>query len=318
MKFERICVVGVGGVGGYFGGKMAYFFERQPEHRRQVYFVARGPHLACLQRDGLVLNTPNQAAITCRPTRATDNVLELPTPDLYLVCVKSYDLSAVIRAIQKNMYAETVVLPLLNGVDICERIRSILAIGIVLPACVYIGTHIDRPGVVTQHGGDGTILCGPDALFPRFDPQELSGLFMEADLKLVWNSDPYPAIWQKYIFIAGFGLVTAHSGKTLGQIIADETCRKQVCSIMAEIVVIARRKGILLPDNIVEASWNKASNFPPETKTSYQRDIETAGKRDEGELFGGTVIQISKQEGIPTPVTSALYADIQKRRMTQG
>jgi ketopantoate reductase len=60
---------------------------------------------------------------------------------------------------------------------------------------------------------------------------------------------------------------------------------------------------------------NKASNFPPETKTSYQRDIETTGKKDEGELLGGTIIRIGRQAGIPAPNTAALYADIQKRRM---
>ena len=310
MAFERICVVGVGGVGGYLGGHMAYSIERQPALGRQIYFVARGPHLAAIQRNGLMLNTSKRSGLICNPTLATDNLLEIPTPDLYLVCVKSYDLDAVVHAIKKNMQPDTVILPLLNGVDIYERIRGTLADGLVLPACVYIGTHIESPGVITQRGGDGAILCGPDPELPDFDPHALSAVFEQSQLDFTWHPDPYPAIWQKYVFIAAFGLVTAHSGKTLGQTLADEEDRKQVSAIIEEIAAIARGRGIVLPDDIVTASFNKARHFPPETRTSYQRDVETVGKENEGDLFGGAIMRMGQQLGIPTPATAALYAGL--------
>ena len=111
MPFEKICIAGVGGVGGFFGGQMARAIERQMSRPRQIYFLARGAHLEQIRRSGLMLNTPGQAGMLCRPTLATDNLLEIPAPDLYLVCVKSYDLAAVIQAIQKNMRADTVILP---------------------------------------------------------------------------------------------------------------------------------------------------------------------------------------------------------------
>ena len=286
MTFEKICIAGVGGVGGFFGGRMAYSVEQKSDPSRQIYFIARGAHLGRIRCSGLTLNTSIQSAMVCRPAMATDNILEIPTPDLYLVCVKSYDLTATMQAIRKNMHADTVILPLLNGVDVYERIRAVVTGGIVLPACVYIGTHIESPGVVTQEGGDGTVLCGPDPVFPDFDPRELGNLFLESGLKFAWHSDPYPAIWQKYVFIAGFGLVTAQSGKTLGQIMADERLKSQVRAIMEEIVAIGRWKGIALPDDIAAASLNRAFSFPPETRTSYQRDVESAGKTCAFRVFG--------------------------------
>lgn len=306
MTFEEICVVGIGGVGGFFGGRMA-----SSARSRQIYFIARGAHLEKIQRSGLTLNIPAQTGMVCRPAFATDNILEIPTPDLYLVCVKSYDLNAILQSIRKNMRTNTVILPLLNGVDVCERIRAVLTGGIVLPACVYIGTHIESPGVITQKGGDGTVLCGPDPQFPDFDPQQLCDLFRESGLLLQWNPDPYPAIWQKFVFIAGFGLVTAQSRKTLGEIMADEWLKDRVRAIMEEVVAIGRRKGIALPENLASISLNKGSSFPPETRTSYQRDVE-AGKRNEGDLFGGTIIRMGLQTGVPTPATSALYTELQK------
>jgi len=82
---------------------------------------------------------------------------------------------------------------------------------------------------------------------------------------------------------------------------------------MQEIFNIAKEKGIELPPDIIEESINKANNFPYDTKTSYQRDVESKGKTNEGDLYGGTIVNEGKALGIPTPVTSSIYAEIQNR-----
>ena len=103
----------------------------------------------------------------------------------------------------------TVIIPLLNGVDIVERIRAILDKGIVLPACLYLGTHIESPGVINQSGGNGIIIFGPDPKYPEYSGENVKAFFQKTGIKYEWYDDPLPKIWEKYMFIAAFGLVTA-------------------------------------------------------------------------------------------------------------
>lgn len=312
MRLNNIWVYGVGGVGGYFGGKIACAVAAREPSPRKVFFIARGPHLEEIRKKGLILNTSDQTGMICKPEQATDNADELPAPDLCLICIKIYDLDHVVRKLRDKIKDGTVVVPLLNGIDIYERIRSILRRGVVLPACVYVGTHIEGPGVVTQKGGDGTILCGADPAVPRFDYAPIVDFFRESGISFEWRDDPYKAIWEKYIFIASFSLVTALFRKTLGEVFRDQALRELARGIMTEIVLLARKKGIELAEDVVDSSLAKAGNFPFETKTSFQRDVETKGSRNEADLFGGTIIRSGKTLGVETPITRSVYAKLQR------
>jgi 2-dehydropantoate 2-reductase len=292
----QVCVCGIGGVGGYFGGKLA-----SSGGNGAVHFIARGEHLRRIRRDGLTLKTPSGTSIS-RPAAATDNPEELPVCDLVIIAVKSYSLPEILPRLKGIIGEKTVILPLLNGVDIPERIRSIIENGCILPACVYVGTHIESPGVVSQSGGDGKILFGPGPETPDFNPSWINSLFGKAGILSEYYTDPYPPIWMKYIFISAYGLVTAAYGKTLDEVYSDLGMRETVRGIMGEIESIARKRGVNLPGNAVEISLEKAKNFPPGTKTSFQRDVENGG-RNEGDLFGGTIIRMGNELGIRVPVT---------------
>jgi 2-dehydropantoate 2-reductase len=310
MNTQTIWVYGVGGVGGYIGGKIARFLQNERRKDTGLYFIARGEHLNEIQKKGLVLNMGNEKGLVCVPTRATDNIEGLPSPDLCLLCVKSYDLDAVCGDLNVHIKPETIIIPLLNGVDIYERSRRVLTNGIILPACIYVGTHIERPGVVTQKGGEGKMLIGKDPEYPDFYPEEILRFLNEASISFQWFENVLSPIWEKYLFIAGFGLVSAASGKTLGQILEDAESRQLVIGIMEEIFHISKQKQVVLPENIIAVSMAKACTFPPETKTSYQRDVEQNEKRNEGDLFGATIMRMGKETGIPTPVTESIYKKI--------
>ncbi len=312
MSLNNIWVYGVGGVGGYFGGKIALAVGKHGPSSRKVFFIARGRHLEEIQKRGLTLNTSDQMGMICKPERATENADELPAPDLCLICVKSYDLDQVVRKLADRIKDETIILPLLNGVDIYERARGILPRGVVLPACVYVGTHIEDPGVVTQKGGDGAILCGADPEAGQLDYTPLIEFFHEAGIRFEWRDHPYTAIWEKYIFIASFGLVAALFRKTLGEVFSDQALRELVRGIMNEVALLARKKGVDLPEDVVDSSLAKAKSFPFETKTSFQRDVETKGSRNEADLFGGTIIRTGKTLGVDTPITRSIYEQLQR------
>jgi 2-dehydropantoate 2-reductase len=315
-EIKRVCVFGTGGVGGYFGGRIAEKITSEKLAGYEVYFIARGEHLRAIQSRGLKVITPERT-FAARPTLATGDVDEAPSAELFLLCVKAYDLEQAVRSIQPKVKDNTVIIPLMNGVDIYERIRKALErrAGIVLPACLYLGTHIDSPGVIDQNGGSGAIICGPDPRYPEYTGDNIKAFFRQMGLGLDWQADPYPAIWGKYIFIAAFGLVSAASGKSLGEIMENAEMKGRVRAIMQEITAIAGKKGIRLPGDIIEKSLNKALGFPYEARTSYQRDIERArssagsggGGKNEGDLYGGTILREGLRLGIATPATEAVW-----------
>ena len=308
---KRVCIYGTGGVGGYFGGRIAEAFTNPQFKDYRIYFIARGEHLQAIKQHGIVVKTPDRI-ISARPTRATNDIGEIPSPDLFLLCVKSYDLNQAFAAIKNVANENTIIIPLLNGVDIVERIRIVTDKSIVLPACLYLGTHIESPGVINQNGGNGVIIFGPDRKNPEYSGDNVKDFFQKTGLKYEWYDDPLPKIWEKYMFIAAFGLVTALTHESIGTIMKNDEHQNMVRSILEEIYTISRMKNINLQTDIVEKSMNKASNFPDEARTSYQRDIESRNRFNEGDLYGGAIIREGQALGVSTPITEAVYKKIAK------
>lgn len=310
----NIGIIGIGGVGGYFGGKLTKLFNINEYHEKiKIYFVSRNKHLEEIKKNGLILCSQDEGEIVCRPTLATDNFRELPVLDLCLICVKSYDLENALNSLKTKIKDETVIIPLLNGVDIYERVRSVIQNGIVCPACVYVGTHIERYGKVTQNGGSCTILFGNDPVNPGEIPRDIFSLLDLSGIKYKLCAEPYTEIWSKYIFIAAYGMVTASTGKTFGQILESEELALKVIGIMQEVKSVADKSGIKLSENIVKDSFQKGYNFPYETKTSFQRDFETANKPNEAALFGDTIIRLGTKLGIETPITEKTNKELYKK-----
>ncbi len=306
----NIAIIGTGGTGGYFGGKLAQLIDTHKDLR--LSFIARGEHLRVIREQGLTVDS-DEGVFNCKPSLATDSIDECGIIDCALVCVKGFDLSEVLAKLKNHVHDKTMILPLLNGVDIPERIRGVISAGTVLPACVYIGTHVEGPGKITQRGGACTIHFGADPNNSYLD-RSIFGLFNDANIKYEFHENPYIEIWKKFIFIAAYGLVTASSSKTIGEVMQSAELSGEVRGIMNEIYLLSQKAAIPLSVNIVEESFNKGANFPFEAKTSFQRDFEIAGKADERDLFGGTIIRKAKEYGIGAAVTQRLYSRINEMK----
>jgi 2-dehydropantoate 2-reductase len=308
---RAVMVVGIGGIGGVIGARLAL---RPPAAGGHLTFIARGAHLEAIRSAGLRLIRPDRSTVTARPQLATDRLEEAPAPDLAVLCVKSYDLDAVADRLAAVLQPSTVVLPLLNGADIRERLRGRLRLGIVPPACIYVSARRAGPGTVEHIGGAGEIHLGPDPEVPAWDGGELRALLEEAGIPFQWHQDPTVAIWVKYMFIAPFALVTAAHGADFGRLLSSPELNAQTRAVMEEIRRIAQARGIGLPQDIVESTLRTAAGFPPETRTSYQRDIESRAPADEGDLYGGTILRLGAAQGVPTPVSAELAAAIARLR----
>jgi len=312
MKKLNIGIIGVGGVGGYFGGKLAHRFSAMPDASVNIFFAARGKHLEAIKKDGLIVKSPEFGSITCRPTLATDRINDLPEIDIFLICVKGYDLMDVAISIRDRIEEKTVIMAPLNGADIRERLRNEIKNGVILPACAYLSSYVEGPGVIIHIGAPGRIIFGRDPDHPDYTPHEAFRIFEESSINYEWKDDANPAIWEKYIFIASFGLISARYNRTLGEILEGTSLKEKVIGIMNEIYSIALKKKIGLPDRIVDLSLKKAAMFPRETQTSLQRDIHQKKGKSELELFGGTIVDLGKELGIPTPTTEKIYRELEK------
>lgn len=310
----NIAVIGMGGVGGYFGGKLSKLLTERNDIK--LYYIARGGHLDEIKKNGLTLETVDET-FNCKPTLATDDFDELPELDLCLITVKSYELENVAEKLKSKVTDNTVVIPLLNGADIYERVRSVILKGRVLPSCVYIISFIEKYGKVKQTGASCVIHTGSET---GTDNAEASGvewvfrLFDDCGIKYHWYNDPRPVIWKKFIFIASFALVTAGRDAVIGKIMESDQLSGEVLGIMNEIQLIAGAKGIKLDENVCQESFEIGNKFAYDSTTSFQRDYRISGKPDEREIFGAAVIRMGKELGINTDITAGIYADIEKNK----
>jgi 2-dehydropantoate 2-reductase len=305
---SEIAVIGLGGVGGYFGFKLAQSLH--PDSNVNVIFVARHSTFDHVNSHGLRLLSPEHGDSVVKPDRLLSGVEELSAIDLVWICVKEYDLEKVCEQLTEKLTDSSVILPLMNGVDIYDRIRKIVTKGIVLPACVYVASHIKEKGVVEHKGNPGRIIFGNDPSFPHYVPDKVIALFNRAGIVFDYRQDPFQEIWTKFLFIAPFGLVTARYNVPIGKVHEDDDLKAQARVIMQEVLALAHAKGISLPDDAIDRTFQKAATFPYHTPTSLQLDIHAGKQKSELELFAGAIMNYGEQHAVPTPATRRLYEEI--------
>jgi len=304
----KIAIIGMGGVGGYYGGKLALKYAVSDDH--QIFFIARGEHLGKIRKDGLKLIT-TEGDFTATPSLATDNPKELGPLDLIIFGVKGYDLENAARMITGNLHDNTVIIPLLNGVDNAERLKTVLNTGIIMNGCVYISTRIVSPGVVEHVGGPCALFFGPEeGPIDRYSGVET--VMKDAGIKATLSDHITTDVWSKYIFVGPLGGITSMVNQPLGVIMENEEHRTMLEGLMKEVEAIAQARDISLPENIVQQSLNVASSFPYETRTSIQLDFEK-GKQTEMETFTGYVVRSGRKLGIKTPLHDVVYAALKNK-----
>jgi 2-dehydropantoate 2-reductase len=304
----RIAIAGIGGVGGYYGGQLARHYD--PAGEVAVAFIARGEHLAAIRKRGLSVLTP-EGGFTATPSMATDNPEEIGPVDLLIICVKSYDLENCMRLVAKNVHENTVLLPLLNGVDNAEKIRSFFHAGRILNGCVYISAHLVSPGTVRQVGGSCRLFFGPEhgdvTAFTKIE-QVLTNAGIKGELSE--NIDE--VVWEKYIFISPLASVTALLGEPFGVVMEKKVSRDLAEGLIKEVERIARAKTVKMAEDIVELTLKKAKSFPYETKSSMQVDCEN-GKNTEIEAFTGYIVRSGEELKVDVPLHRMVYGKLKAK-----
>ncbi|MBP7341431.1 MAG: 2-dehydropantoate 2-reductase [Smithellaceae bacterium] len=294
----RIAIVGIGGVGGYFGGKLAGRYASSGMH--EIIFIARGEHLRKIQKNGLQLYT-REGVYIAWPNVATDDPSEHGIFDLVFFCVKSYSLEDAARRLKENISRRTVVIPLLNGVDSALRLSAVLPEADIVSGSVYIITFIEKPGVVIQTQGACRLTFGTD------DPQTVSRytpilqLLVESGIDAHLSDHITDILWKKYLMMCPLGSLTAATGQTYGRILQDEDLRNRLAGLMREVTAVAKALHIRLPADAVEKTMDMIGRFSFDAKTSMQLDRER-GNKTEVDTLTAYLCRKGRETGIPTPL----------------
>jgi len=303
----RIAVVGIGGVGGYYGGRLAHRYPPGSEH--EVLFFCRGAHLDAIRANGVRVESQDGEFVGV-PSLATDSADDLGAVDVALYCTKGYDLADVAEATRSAIAASTVVIPLGNGVNNDDVLKRALGDCTVLNGCVYISSHIEAPGLVQQTGGNRKLFFGVPGDVETY--RGIESMLQAAGIDATLTSDIRQKVWTKFLFIdASCGVTSLHSA-TIGQVLEDKPKRDQLVGLIEEVAALATYAGVSLPEDVVEAALKTAGSFPPTTKTSMQLDFER-GNRTELDVMLGYVVRTARDAEIPTPVHDEVYAALSSR-----
>jgi len=308
MNIKNIVIIGLGGVGGYFGFKICQSNETNKE--REISFIARGKTYKIVKEKGLTLLSSEHKKSTTNPDAIYQNISEIQNPDLVLICVKEYDLENVCNQLSNVITKDTILLPMMNGADIYDRIRKVIPNNTILPSCVYVASHIKEKGIIEHKGKAGKLIFGKDPQHTSENIEWIVDLIERSKINFEYKENSLVDIWTKFIFIASFGLVTAKHNSSIGTVCSMELQKEEATKIMDEIKSIADKKGIDLQDNIILKTFEKAATFPPKTPTSLQLDINSGKENNELELFAGAIIKYGKEMNINTAFTESIYQEI--------
>lgn len=296
----KIAIIGAGGVGGYFGGRLT-------RTNNEVSFLARGSHLKALKEKGLTVKSVN-GDFNIPSVKVSDNISDLGVQDLILVCVKAWQMRDVAPDLKKIMHNKTVVLPLENGITSSTEMEEALGKGFVLGGLCRIISKIESPGVISHSGIDPEILFGEfdNSVTPRVN--EIKALFDSAGIRSVIARDITAEIWKKFLGICTSGLM-ALTRTSYGEMRELPETRKLMIDLMNEIFNLAITNGVKLKDGYVDEVVAAIDSYPYASSTSLARDV-WAGRPSEIEYQNGTVVRLAKKCGMKVPVNEFVYSCI--------
>jgi 2-dehydropantoate 2-reductase len=293
----HIVVIGAGGVGGYFGGRIA-------QAGYDVTFVARGKTFEVLRNKGLHVKSI-KGDFVVKP-KIVAHISDIKDPDLILLGIKSWQVTKVAEQLKDVMIERTMVLPLQNGVDNADKLRAVLDHKNVLAGFCKIVSKIEAPGVIDHFGFE------PEVVFGEYDNSKtdrirtIKSIFDASGFTNTNPEDIHLEIWKKFLFIATISGIGALTRSVFGVMREDDDIRQIIYQTANEIVNIANAKGIGLSNAHVELVMKVIDNLDYNTTASMQRDI-MEGRPSELETFNGYIVKAGKELHIITPANSFIY-----------
>lgn len=307
ISSRRIAVIGAGGVGGYISGMLGRAFSH-------FTMVLRGPRMESVRRDGFTLHSDHNGEMTIRPERVV-TVDDIGEQDVIFICVKNYSLDEVCRSLRPHISDDTIIVPVMNGVDPGDRVRRILGRGIVVDSLIYIIAFAGGDYSVTQQGDFATVKIGKNNASDREIQAvaDVDAILTGAGIDHAVAEDIDVEIWRKYILNCGYNVATAYYNNTIGQLREDPDKAAEFETLLDEARRVAQAKGVGITQAHVDDIVHKFYHvWAYDASSSLQRDV-SAGKTSELETFSGYIVREAQRLGVDAPVSERMYEGLKKK-----
>ncbi|EMA08079.1 ketopantoate reductase [Haloarcula vallismortis] len=295
----KLCIFGVGGIGGYLGARLA-------DAGHEVHLIARGEHLAALQSDGLRVESIHGDTAVDLP--ATDEPAEVGPCDAVLLCVKSNDTRAAAADMAPLLREGTAVVSFQNGVDNEAWLAETIDESHVVGGVAYIFSTIKEPGIVEHTGGPARFVYGEldGRRTERIESLD-DALSASEGIDAVLADDIRVELWRKFAFICAHAGMTATTRRPVGDLRAYETTWAMYRRLIEEVCAVARAEGVALPDDTVAEWLDFAEELDPEMYSSLHYDL-THDKPMELDALSGSVVRHADEVGVDVPMNEAVTA----------
>ncbi len=305
----KIAIIGAGGVGGYFGARLA-------EAGHEVAFVARGAHKEAMKAKGLTVHSPLGDLHLPAPDVIDDPAAVGPR-EVVLFCVKLWDVPAAAEILRPMISDATCVAPIQNGVSVTETLSGLLGAGPVLGAVTQISASIEAPGVIRHHGDFARLIFGEPGGGSSARLERLAAACQAAGIEARVAPDIEVEIWKKFIFLAPMAGATAFYRAPIGEIRDDPERWARLEAMVRETAAVGRAKGVALAEDAAEGPHAFVRKLPPAKKSSMQHDLER-GRRLELEWLNGEVVRLGAELGVPTPENAAVFEALKPYALGEG
>jgi 2-dehydropantoate 2-reductase len=288
----KIAIFGSGGVGGYFGGRLAAAGE-------DVTFLARGAHLTAMQQGGLHIESP-LGSVHVPKVQATDRPQAIGPVDVVLFTVKLYDVDASAAMLPPLIGPDTVVITLQNGVDAMAMVSKHVDQSHVAGGAAYIVAVIDKPGHIRHTTAQQLIFGERDGrVSDRLAAFEQAGI--RAGFQAKASEDIEADLWTKFVRLATWSGMTTVTRSPMGVVRDTPETFEMMVAAIDEVIAVGRARGVKLPADLMDTTLTMIKTFPPTSKSSMLEDIER-GRRLELPWLSGAVVRIGREAGVPTPI----------------
>lgn len=293
----RIAILGSGGVGGYFGGRLAAACS-------DVTFVARGAHLAALRRNGLKITSP-RGNLHIPQVKTAETINEIETADLVLVAVKLWDTESVAANLKMIAERGAAIISFQNGVQKDDVLRKYVPAHSVIGGVAYIEATISEPGVIAHAGTMQRLLFGEYGRCKSARSEAFLSACQTAGIDAELSDAIEQLIWEKFVFLVGLSGTTSRFRTPIGPIRENAEKRAMLFETMREVVAVGRAKGVLLRPDFAEDRLAFCDTIPATMTSSMQVDLDR-GNRLELPWLSGAVVGFGTQLGVPTPANAAI------------
>lgn len=299
----KVCVAGVGAI----GGLLAALIGRS--RRAALSVIARGARKEAIRQKGVILDSDLFGHIVARPEAAAEDGSALGVQDYVLICVKNYSLDAIAEQIAPCIGDDTVLLPVMNGIEAGDRLRRRFPHAVVGDSVIYTITAAETDFSARQEGAYTYMTIGSKSPNEkeRDKVKALAALLRDTGLDCRWTEDIESAIWQKYILNCAFNSVTARYQTDLGGIRADAAKASDLKALLAEAFAVGEAIGAALPKDLVEKRYRAMMEKQAPTATSSMKRDIAAHRPTELDAFLGALLKKAKEANIAAPMSRRYY-----------